>query len=60
MLGGLAVVATIPLAAGAAGYGLVKGIKEICKANRLNCKEVDGHWEIAPKAADGNEDGDGE
>jgi DNA-binding XRE family transcriptional regulator len=49
MLGGLAMVATIPLAAGAAGYGLVKGIKAICKANRLNCKEVDKHWEISLK-----------
>jgi ribosome-binding protein aMBF1 (putative translation factor) len=50
MLGGLAVVATIPVAAGAAGYGLVKGIKAICEANKLNCKEVDEHWEIVPRA----------
>lgn len=49
MLGGLAVVATIPVAAGAAGYGLVKGIKAICKANKLNCKEVDEHYEIVPE-----------
>jgi len=49
MLGGLAVVATIPLAVGAAGFGLVKGIKAICEANNLDCKEVDGHWEIVPR-----------
>ncbi len=49
MLGGIAVVATIPLAAGFAGYGLVKGIKAICEANRLDCKEVDGHWELTPE-----------
>lgn len=49
MLGGIAVVATIPLAAGFAGYGLVKGIKAICEANRLDCKEVDGHWELKPE-----------
>jgi|MDTC01.2.fsa_nt_gb transcriptional regulator with XRE-family HTH domain len=49
MLGGLAVVAAIPVAAGAAGYGLVKGIKAICEANKLDCKEVDEHWEIVPK-----------
>jgi DNA-binding XRE family transcriptional regulator len=50
MLGGLAVVATIPVAAGAAGYSLVKGIKAICTANRLRCREVDDHWEIVPEA----------
>ena len=50
MLGGLAVVASIPIAAGAAGYGLVRGIKAICDANKLSCKEVDGKYEIVPKA----------
>ena len=49
MLGGLAVIAAIPIAAGAAGYGLVKGIKAICEANKLDCKEVDEHWEIVPR-----------
>jgi len=52
MLGGIAVVATIPVAAGFAGYGLVKGIKAICEANKLKCKEVDEHWELVPKNAD--------
>jgi len=56
MLGGLAAVAAIPVAAGAAGYGLVKGIKAICKANRLGCKEIDGHWELVPKAFGNTED----
>lgn len=56
MLGGLAVVAAIPVVAGAAGYGLVKGIKAICKANSLDCKEVDDHWELVPKAPDNTED----
>jgi DNA-binding XRE family transcriptional regulator len=58
MLGGLAVVATIPVVAGAAGYGLVKGIKAICEANKLNCKEVDDYWEITPEISDdtGNND----
>lgn len=49
ILGGLAVVASIPLAVGAAGYGLVKGIKAICKANKLSCEEVDGKYEIVPE-----------
>jgi hypothetical protein len=55
MLGGLAVVATIPVAAGFAGYGLVKGIKAVCAANRLNCKEVDGHWELVPEDKGGED-----
>ena len=56
MLGGIAVVASVPVAAGFAGYGLVKGIKAICEANRLNCKEVDGHWELVPEEEDKEED----
>jgi DNA-binding XRE family transcriptional regulator len=59
MLGGIAVVAAIPAVAGFAGYGLVKGIKAICKANRLDCKEVDGHWELTPTDED-NTDNSGE
>jgi DNA-binding XRE family transcriptional regulator len=46
LLGGLAVIAAIPGAVGLGGYGLVKGIKAICDANRLNCREVDGRYEI--------------
>ena len=56
MLGGIAVVATIPVVAGAAGYGLVKGIKAICEANKLDCREVDKHWELVPKAGEKNEE----
>jgi transcriptional regulator with XRE-family HTH domain len=48
ILGGVAVVAAIPVAVGAAGFGLVKGIKKICEANRLSCKEIDGKYEIRP------------
>lgn len=48
MLGGVAVVAAIPAAVGLGGYGLVKGIKAICEANKLKCKEVDGRYEITP------------
>lgn len=51
MLGGIAVVAALPIAVGAAGYGLVKGIKAICEANNLSCKEVDDRYEIVPKEA---------
>lgn len=51
MLGGIAVIAAIPAAVGLGGYGLVKGIKAICEANNLRCKEVDGRYEIVPGQA---------
>lgn len=53
MLGGLAVVAAIPVAAGLAGFGLVKGIKAICEANQLSCEEIDEHWEIRRQSLGG-------
>lgn len=46
---GLGIVASIPVAAGLAGFGIVKGIKSICEANDLNCKEIDGRYEIIKK-----------
>ncbi len=52
MLGGIVVVGTIPVAAGFASWGLVKGIKAICEANKLDCREVDGHWEIVRRDED--------
>ena len=48
MLGGLTVVAAIPLMAGAAGFGLARAIRAICVANKLRCKEVDSQYEIHP------------
>ena len=56
MLGGLAVVATIPVAVGAAGFGLVKGIKAVCEANNLNATEVNDYWEIRPDETQAKED----
>jgi len=52
MLAGIGVVAAIPVATGALGYGLVKGIKAICKANNLSSDEVNGRWEIRRKSTD--------
>ena len=46
MLTGIGVVAAIPVATGLLGFGLVKGIKKICEANKLSCNERDGKWEI--------------
>lgn len=46
ILGGAALVASVPLAAGLASLGVAKGIKAICESNKLNCTEVDGRFEI--------------
>jgi len=46
MLGGIAVVATIPAAAGLLGYGIVKALRKICEENELSCEEFDDRWEI--------------
>lgn len=54
LLGGVAVVAVLPVAVGAAGYGVVKGIKAICEHNNLSCKEVDGRFEIVPDSLAAN------
>ncbi len=43
---GIGVVAAIPLATGALGYGVVKGIKKICDEKKLDMVEEDGRWEI--------------
>ena len=51
MIGGIATVAVIPAAIGLGGYGLVKGIKAICESNKLDCKEIDGNFEIVPSRA---------
>lgn len=43
-LGGVALVASVPVAAGLASFGIVKGIKAICESNKPICKEVDGRF----------------
>lgn len=45
MAAGIAVAATIPILAGAAGYGLIKGVKYIFREMRLNDKDRDPDWE---------------
>lgn len=52
MLTGIATVAVIPVATGLAGYGLVKGIKKICDANKLSFVELNERWEIRRKTAE--------
>jgi DNA-binding XRE family transcriptional regulator len=45
----LGIVAVLPAAIRLGGYGLVRGIKAICKANNLNCKNVDDRFELVTK-----------
>ena len=46
LVGGLAIVATIPVAAGFSGFGLVKALQKIADANNLTITEIDEKWEI--------------
>ena len=46
MATGIGVAAAIPIAAGLASYGAVKGIKALVKANKFNAVEVDDVLEI--------------
>jgi transcriptional regulator with XRE-family HTH domain len=55
MVGGVALVATIPVAAGLLGYGVAKGIKKICEENRLKCEDLDDRWEITKDSSIGND-----
>ncbi len=47
MLAGVSVAAAIPLAAGALGYGIVKGVKYFVSESRLNSTDIDKRWEVA-------------
>ena len=46
MLAGVSVAAAIPLAAGALGYGVIKGVKYLVSEVYLNSTDIDGRWEI--------------
>ena len=46
MAAGATAVAAIPIAVGAAGYGLMKGIKFIINYYKLNDKDFNTFWEI--------------
>jgi hypothetical protein len=51
MAAGVVVAAAIPLAAGAAGYGIIKGVKFFFSERELNSKEINPRWEISnPRA----------
>ena len=46
MLAGVSVAAAIPLAAGALGYGVIKGVKYLVSEVHLNSNDIDVRWEI--------------
>jgi hypothetical protein len=55
MIVGVSVAAAIPIAAGAAGYAVIKGIKYLISESQLNSTEIDPRWEtVIPPALPGN------
>ncbi len=51
MAAGIMVAAAIPIAAGATGYAIIKGVKYLASEWQLNVTDIDEHWEtiIIPK-----------
>jgi hypothetical protein len=45
MAAGIIVAAAIPIAAGAAGYAIIKGVKYLANEWQLNVTDIDEHWE---------------
>ncbi|MCY4152851.1 MAG: helix-turn-helix transcriptional regulator [Aestuariivita sp.] len=56
MATGIGVIAAIPIAAGLASYGVIKGITSLAKANKLDCKKLDDVLEIHMKTVDANKE----
>ena len=52
MATGIGVVAAIPIAAGLASYGVIKGLKSLIAANKLDCEAIDDVLEIRLKMID--------
>jgi|LSQX01.1.fsa_nt_gb hypothetical protein len=46
MLAGVGVAAAIPIAVGAAGYGVVKGVKHVIGNHKLGAEGIDLYWEM--------------
>jgi hypothetical protein len=46
MAAGVIVAAAIPIAAGAAGYAIIKGVKHLANEWQLNVTDIDERWEI--------------
>ena len=52
MAAGVMVAAAIPIAAGAAGYAIIKGVKYLANERQLNVTEIDERREIYPAPED--------
>ena len=46
MAAGVVVLAAVPIAVGAAGYGIIKGVKYFFSQQELNSDAIDPKWEI--------------
>lgn len=46
MAAGVSVAAAIPIAAGAIGYGIIKGVKYLFSEHQLSIDDIDQKWEI--------------
>lgn len=47
MVAGVMVAAALPIAAGATGYAIIKGVKYLASEWQLNVTELDERWEVA-------------
>ena len=45
MVAGVLITATIPIVAGALGYGIIKGIKKLVENSKLDIENYDPFWE---------------
>ncbi len=45
MTAGVAVLAAVPIAVGAAGYGIIKGVKYLLSQHKLNNEAIEPKWE---------------
>lgn len=53
MVAGVSVAAAIPLAVGAVGYAVIKGVKYLVGEQQLNSTQISTRWEILPPDREG-------
>ena len=46
MIVGVTVAGAIPIVAGTAGFGIIRGIRRVARERRLNVTERDDQWEM--------------
>ena len=55
MAAGIMVAAAIPIAAGATGYAIIKGVKYLASEWQLNVTDIDNHWETVIASKDNDQ-----